>query len=45
MSMCIKSINYILRKEESKERYTTLDLFIYDKNKDEFYFSKNGASN
>jgi len=41
----LKSINYILRKEESKESYTTLDLFIYDKVKDEFYFSKNGASN
>ena len=41
----VKSINYILRNESNKESYATLDLFVYDKINNEFYFSKNGACN
>lgn len=41
----IASLNCILKNEYSKDTYTTLDVFVYDKYKDEFYFYKNGASN
>ena len=41
----INSINCILKNESNKESYTTLDLFVYDKFRNEFYFSKNGACN
>ena len=40
----IKSINYILKNETSKESYATLDLLVYDKIKNTFHFSKNGAN-
>lgn len=40
---CIKSLNNVLKGEYSKEGYTTLDLFVFDKIDNKFYFSKNGA--
>ena len=39
----IVSLNHILKGDFSKDSYTTFDLFVYDKYKEEFYFYKNGA--
>lgn len=39
----VNSINCILKSEYNKDSYATLDLFIYDKYKKEFFFCKNGA--
>lgn len=41
----LNSINYLLKKENNREMYTTLDLFVYDKILNKFYFIKNGACN
>lgn len=45
VKQAINSINCILKNEGNLECYTTLDLFVYDKYSDEFYFAKNGACN
>lgn len=44
ISQCLKSLNGILRDKYEKEGYSTLDLFVYDKYNEKFYFCKNGAS-
>ena len=39
----LKMMNDILKSKYQKERYGTLDLFVYDKFLNKFYFCKNGA--
>ena len=40
----LKSLNCVLKSKYDKDNYTTLDLFVYDKYEEKFYFCKNGAS-
>lgn len=36
-------LNYILKSEHFNDSYATLDLLVYDKNQNKFYFYKNGS--
>lgn len=40
----LKMMNDVLKSRYQRERYGTLDLFVYDKFLNKFYFCKNGAS-
>lgn len=40
----VKSLNSVLKGRYNKDFYSTLDLFVYDKKTDKFYFCKNGAA-
>lgn len=44
LEQTLKSLNSILVEKYSKDNYSTLDLFIYDKLEDKYYICKNGAS-
>ena len=40
----VKSLNSVLKGKYNKEFYSTLDLFLFDKHLNKFYFCKNGAA-
>ena len=40
----VKSLNGVLKGKYNKECYSTLDLFLFDKYLNKFYFCKNGAA-
>lgn len=40
----VKSLNNVLKGRYNRDFYSTLDLFVYDKKIDKFYFCKNGAA-
>ena len=44
LEQALTSLNSVLKIKYNKDYYSTLDLFVYDKINEEFYFYKNGAS-